>query len=232
MTRRDMTAAPYVGPAEVPASLLTGYQRFRAQLYPQQAALYQRLEEGQRPRQMVIACADSRVDPATIFAVSPGELFVVRNVANLVPPAAGRASRELAAALAFAVNQLEVADIVVIGHGGCGGIAACLALDYAHDHSTDPVADWVREALPSRAEVERDLPHARPAELQRALEHAAIFRSLTNLAGYPSVVAAVGAKRLRLHGAWFSIGEGRLEWLDQRTRRFVTVPAAPDAPEA
>lgn len=221
----------YLGPAEVPAYLQTGYQRFRVQHYPQQAALYRTLEAGQRPRQMVIACADSRVDPATIFAVSPGELFVVRNVANLIPPSASGASRELAAALSFAVNQLQVEDIVVLGHGGCGGIAACLGLDYAHDHSRDPVADWVREALPARAEVERELPHGSPAELQRELEHAAIFRSLTNLAGYPPVVAAVGNRKLRLHGAWFSIGEGRLEWLDQKTRQFVTVPAAPDSNE-
>jgi carbonic anhydrase len=217
----------YLGAAGVPAYLVTGYQRFRAQLYPQQAALYRRLETGQRPRQMVIACADSRVDPATIFAVSPGELFVVRNVANLIPPAEGRASRELAAALAFAVNSLEVRDIVVLGHGGCGGIAACLGLDYSHDHSQDPVADWVREALPARAEVERDLPAGTPPELQRALEHAAIFRSLANLAGYRSVLAAVGNRRLRLHGAWFSIGEGRLEWLEQKSRQFMAVPAFP-----
>lgn len=219
------------GIAGIPAFLLTGYQRFRAELFPRQEALYRRLETGQRPRQMVIACADSRVDPATIFAVSPGELFVVRNVANLIPAAEGRASRELAAAIAFAVNQLEVNDIVVLGHGGCGGIAACLGLDYAHDHAEDPVADWVREALPARAEVERDLPEGTPAQLQRALEHAAISRSLTNLAGYRAVVAAVGNRRLKLHGAWFSIGEGRLEWLDQKTHQFVAVPATPDAAE-
>lgn len=214
--------------AGIPPSLLSGYQRFRADLYPSQAALYQRLETGQRPTQMVIACADSRVDPATIFAVSPGQLFVVRNVANLIPPAEGRASRELAAAIAFAVNQLEVSDIVVLGHGGCGGIVACLELDYSHDHTDDPVADWVREALPARSEVERDLPQGTAQELQRELEHTAIFRSLTNLAGYRSVITAVGNRRLQLHGAWFSIGEGRLEWLDRKTQAFVTVPATPD----
>ncbi|MGF1626304.1 MAG: carbonic anhydrase [Alphaproteobacteria bacterium] len=215
------------GIAGIPPALLSGYQRFRAELFPRQEALYRRLESQQRPRQMVIACADSRVDPATIFAVAPGELFVVRNVANLIPAAEARASRELAAALAFAVNQLEVSDIVVLGHGGCGGIAACLGLDYSRDHSHDPVADWVREALPARAEVERDLPAGSSVELQRALEHAAIYRSLTNLAGYQPVVSAVGNRRLRLHGAWFSIGEGRLEWIDPRTREFITVPAAP-----
>lgn len=214
--------------AGIPPSLLSGYQRFRADLFPSQAALYQRLETGQRPTQMVIACADSRVDPATIFAVSPGQLFVVRNVANLIPAAEARASRELAAAIAFAVDQLKVSDIVVLGHGGCGGIAACLDLDYSHDHTDDPVADWVREALPARSEVERDLPEGSAPELQRALEHAAIFRSLTNLAGYRSVITAVGNRQLQLHGAWFSIGEGQLEWLDQATRTFVAVPATPD----
>ena len=222
----------YLGQAEIPAFLMSGYQRFRAELFPRQESLYRKLETGQRPRQMVIACADSRVDPATIFAVSPGELFVVRNVANLIPAAEGRASRELAAAISFAVNQLEVSDIVVLGHGGCGGIAACLGLDYSHDHTEDPVADWVREALPARAEVERELPAGTPEQLQRELEHAAISRSLTHLAGYRAVVTAVGKRRLRLHGAWFSIGEGRLEWLDQKTRQFIAVPATPDEGES
>ncbi|MEZ5669322.1 MAG: carbonic anhydrase [Alphaproteobacteria bacterium] len=179
---------------------------------------------------MVIACADSRVDPATIFSARPGELFILRNVANLVPSPSGRGSRSLGAALAFAVGTLCVSDIVVMGHGGCGGIAACLQMHDGVDHSADHVAEWMQEALPARHEVDRMHPGAGGDARQRLLEHVAIIHSLANLAAYPPVPTALAAGRLRLHGAWFSIGEGLLEWLDEESGRFVPVPEVAAGP--
>jgi carbonic anhydrase len=116
-------------PASPPSALIDGYKRFRGTRYPKEAARYAGLAEGQQPKTMLIACADSRVDPATIFGVAPGELFIVRNVANLVAPcvAPGASLHGTSAASEFAVNSLGVEDIVVMGHGRCGGIAASLA---------------------------------------------------------------------------------------------------------
>ena len=115
-------------PAEIPAGLAAGYRRFRRERYAAEAERYRALASGQRPRTMVIACADSRADPATIFSAAPGELFVVRNVAALVPPfEEGGGYHGTSAAIEFAVTELAVPDIVVMGHGLCGGIAAALA---------------------------------------------------------------------------------------------------------
>ena len=109
-----------------PTPLLEGYQRFRKDGYPAQRSLYDELAEGQSPHTLIIACSDSRVDPAHIFGASPGDLFVVRNVANLVPPVDCDGGRHgVSAAIEFAVGTLEVQNIVVMGHGQCGGIAAC-----------------------------------------------------------------------------------------------------------
>src|SRR6187549_3459449 len=108
--------------------LLAGYQRFRGSDWRRQRERWAELSEGQSPKVMVIACSDSRVDPAQIFDTSPGEIFVVRNVANLVPPFELDGSRHgVSAALEFAVTQLEVTDIIVLGHGACGGVSAALS---------------------------------------------------------------------------------------------------------
>src|SRR5215510_6090035 len=114
---------------QIPAGLAAGYQRFRRERYRAEAERYRALAKGQRPRTMIIACADSRADPATIFAAAPGELFVVRNVAALVPPfEEGGGYHGTSAAIEFAVSELAVPEIVVMGHGLCGGIAAALSV--------------------------------------------------------------------------------------------------------
>lgn len=190
--------------------LLAGYRRFRATGWPQQRQLFQALaERGQAPRALVLACVDSRVDPATIFDAAPGEMLVVRNVANLVPPYAPDAAYHgTSAALEFGVRVLQVSDLIVLGHGSCGGVRALL--DGAPAGAEDFVAPWMSIASAARARALRcDTPEAR----QECCEHEVVKVSLANLMGFPWIAERVAAGRLRLHGAWFAIHSGRLTLL-------------------
>lgn len=205
--------------------LIEGYRQFRNGAYASQVAAYRRLQDGQRPKTMIIGCSDSRVDPATIFAAGPGELFIVRNVANLVPPFTDDTFHHgTSAALEFAVTGLRVEQIVVMGHGECGGIQACM--DAAHGRPASYfVGPWVEIAAPARDEVLMTRKEASEADQRRALEYAAVMLSLANLKTFPFVREAVSERGLALEGAWFSIGEGALYWLDQENGDFRPVPA-------
>lgn len=199
--------------------LLAGYGRFRTTGYPQQRARYDALRDGQAPKTMIIACSDSRVDPALIFDVGPGEVFVVRNVANLVPPyETGGGRHGVSAALEFAVTQLEVEDIVVMGHGGCGGVAASLAHRFEDAGVGEGffIRHWIDLLDDARDEIEAQ--HV--ANPQRALEEAAVRVSLANLRTFPCIPVREQAGRLRLHGAYFAITDGILHVLDPATDRF------------
>ena len=204
-----------------PEELMIGYRRFRSGRYREQAARYASLGEGQDPDVMVIACCDSRADPAEIFDAAPGELFVVRNVANLVPPMDnGGGLHGVSAAIEFAVTALKVKHIVVMGHGGCGGIAASLS---AADQRPvgEFIAPWVELLDTARDEVLSE----NPKDAQLALEHRGIGQSITNLMTFPFVREAVEAGRLQLHGAWFAIASGRLHWRDSETGTFSIIEA-------
>lgn len=185
--------------------LLDGYARFRETAWPERRALFERLAaQGQRPRTMVIACSDSRVDPAMIFDAGPGELFVARNVANLVPPYQPDGSYHgTSAALEFGVCSLEVQDLIVMGHGLCGGIQALLS-DTAS--MGDFVGPWIHLAERARRQVLAcDAP-----DRQLAGEHAVVRVSLENLQSFPWVARRVAAGTLRLHGAHFDVRSGVL----------------------
>ncbi len=210
-------------PSDTVNELLAGYRRFRNGQYRQQHALYRQLASGQAPRTMVIACADSRVDPAGIFDAAPGELFVVRNVANLVPPLeqTGR-YHGTSAALEFAVVNLGVSNILVMGHGLCGGIAACLA-EVEDQPVGQFISPWVALAAAARDELLASQPQLPPEACHEALEHSAIRHSLRNLRTFPFVEAALDAGRLSLHGAWFSIASGELHWLEPTSGDFAPV---------
>lgn len=191
--------------------LLAGYRRFRAETWPDARARFEDLAaRGQSPRTMVIACSDSRVDPQMIFAAGPGELFVLRNVANLVPPYMPDATfHGTSAAVEFAVRGLKVERIVVMGHALCGGIGALLR--GAPPEAQDFVAGWMTIAQKARAVALRcDTPEAQ----QEACEHEAVRISLRNLMTFPWVAEAVREGRLRLHGAHFGVATGRLMLLD------------------
>jgi carbonic anhydrase len=207
--------------------LIAGYRRFRGSRYREARDLFRQLKDGQQPAVMIIACADSRADPSMIFDAAPGELFVVRNVAALVPPFEESGGYHgVSAAVEFAVTALKVKEIVVMGHGGCGGIAASIAA--AADRPVGRfIAPWVEIAAEARDAVLRDAAIAKP-DWQEAVEHAAVGQSLKNLLTFPFVREARESGRLNLDGAWFSIGKGELHWRNPGNGLF-SVVAAEDA---
>ena len=193
---------------KIPDQLLGGYRRFRSDRFVVEKDRFRQLADGQSPSTMIIACADSRVDPSTIFSAAPGELFVVRNVAALVPPAqVGGGYHGTSAAIEFSVTNLTVSTIVVMGHGMCGGVSACLA---AADSKPvgQFIGSWVELLAPACEQVIETIPSGDMTGRQLLLERLGIQLSMTNLLTYRFVVEAVTAGRLRLHGAWFSIAEG------------------------
>ncbi len=206
------------------AELLEGYKRFRGNAYPRQKARYDELvREGQHPKLMIIGCSDSRVDPAQIFDVDPGEIFVVRNVAALVPPFETTPGYHgVSAAIEYAVQMLEVKQIVVMGHGRCGGCQAALTQSMqAKSHGEGGfIANWVNllEGA-SRTVAAKHGTSGRKAEL--AMEFAAIRQSLANLRSFPWVAEKEAAGTLKLRGAHFSIKEGVLYSLDEDTGEFL-----------
>jgi len=191
--------------------LIEGYRRFRDVAWPDHKTLFERLAaRGQKPETFVVACSDSRVDPQLIFNAGPGELFVSRNVANLVPPYQPDARYHgTSAALEFAVRVLEVKQIVVLGHAQCGGVHAML--QGAPPGAQDFVANWIKIAEPARVEaLAADLTEP---ERQRFCELCCVRLSLTNLRTFPWVAERVAAGELSLHGAYFGVATGRLERL-------------------
>jgi len=193
--------------------LLAGYGRFRTETWEHHRERYLQLaREGQRPRALVIACADSRVDPQSIFDAAPGELFVVRNVANLVPPyMPDSAYHGTSAAIEFAVRGLNVPNLIVLGHGQCGGIH--MLLNGAPDHLTDFVSGWVEIAAPARKAAFACV--GSPAEKQLAAEHAAVQTSLANIHTFPWVEDAIAAGTLKAHGFHFAVATGKLTRLGE-----------------
>jgi len=204
------------------SALLDGYRRFRGEGWSEQRERWAGLAEGQSPKVMVIACSDSRVDPAQIFDARPGEMFVVRNVANLVPPfERDNHYHGVSAALEFAVTQLEVEELVVMGHGFCGGCAAALTgqFDDADHGDGHFIAHWIDMLRGARERIRARHPAlGRQAYLEMELEGVRV--SLGNLRSFPWVAAREAAGRLKLHGAYFAISDGILHVLDEASGEF------------
>ena len=203
-------------------ALLNGYRRFREERWRHERERWEELAEGQTPKVMVIACSDSRVDPATIFDTSPGEMFVVRNIANLVPPfEIGGGRHGVSAALEFAVTQLEVPEIVVMGHGQCGGVHAALSRRFEHAALGEGgfIAHWIDLLDDARDKIVHEHGHGQAAT--RALEEETVRVSLENLRTFPPITERERAGELTLHGAYFAIADGTLHLLDEATGEFV-----------
>ena len=204
------------------SNLIEGYRRFRRDGWKRERSRWSELAEGQSPKLMVIACSDSRVDPAQIFDVKQGEIFVVRNVANLSPPfETAPGHHGVSAALEFAVTQLEVEEIVVLGHGSCGGCAAALTgqFDDADHGAGHFISEWVELLHGARAAV-RARHSTLQAEAFLEMEWEAIKVSLANLRTFPWIAERENAGKLALNGAHFSIAEGRLYVLDEAEENF------------
>ena len=205
-------------------NLLEGYRRFRSKQQGSAQERWQELAEGQSPRAVIVACSDSRADPATIFDTDPGEIFVVRNIANLVPPfETGGGRHGVSAALEFAVTQLEVPEIVIMGHERCGGIHAALTGCF-HDAPVGEggfVAAWMSQIDGPADVIAKD--HGTGEDAQRMLEEVAIRQSLANLRTFPFVSAREKNGTLKLLGCHFSIRDGELWLLDEAEDSFCPV---------
>ena len=202
-------------------ALLEGYSRFRTGAYQEQRRRYDALvDKGQSPGVLVISCSDSRVDPTRIFDAEPGQMFVVRNVANLVPPfVKGDLRNSVGAAVEYAVEHLKVDHIVVLGHAHCGGIKAMLGAAGGQLLQSDFIGNWVSMALDaSRLQLSEKDAQGQPllAPLERLkdnpalVERASVAGSLKNLMTYPWVRERVEAGNLVLHGWWFDLDTGDL----------------------
>ncbi|BBE49629.1 Carbonic anhydrase [Ferriphaselus amnicola] len=205
-----------------PSQLIEGFRRFREQHFAEDDALYRQLViDGQTPKTLVVACCDSRVDPALVLDCAPGDLFVIRNVANLVPPVETRygGRHGTSAALDYAVRTLGVEHIIVLGHAHCGGIRALL-MGGGGQAQESFINSWMRLAEDARTSVLRDLPDA-PLEVQlEACEQRAILGSLNNLMTFDWIRERVERRTLTLHGWYFDIEHGRLLEYNQSTQSF------------
>jgi carbonic anhydrase len=203
-----------------PQRLLDGYRTFTTQRLPTEQNRYRELSErGQSPEVMVIGCCDSRVSPEVIFDAGPGELFVVRNIANLVPVyAPDGGTHGVSAALEYAVSVLRVKHIVVLGHAQCGGIRAFID-KIAPLSPGDFIGRWMSMFI-KPGEVVEQREHETMQDFATRIEKAAVFRSLENLMTFPFVRSAVEGGAMLLHGAYFGVAEGSLFVLDKATKEF------------
>ncbi len=211
--------------------LIAGYRRFRTETWARERDRFEALaERGQNPRALVVACSDSRVDPQMVFSAAPGELFVVRNVANLVPPYQPDAAYHgTSAALEFGVRVLGVEHVIVLGHALCGGVRALL--EGMPPGTEDFVAPWMGIAREARARVFlRCDPASDDEARQEAGEQEMVRLSLENLMTFPWIREAVEAGRLRLHGGHFGIRSGRLSMLNEAGNFVPVGDAAPAGP--
>jgi carbonic anhydrase len=207
----------------LPKRLIEGYRSFRSgRLQTEQTRYRELAESGQSPEVMVIGCCDSRVSPEVIFDARPGELFVVRNVANLVPPYAPDAGLHgVSAALEFAIESLKVKHIVVLGHAHCGGVRA-FASDAAPLSPGDFIGKWMALMSPAAERVGARGSLSQAAYLER-LEQASIANSLDNLMTFPRIRQLVARGELKLYGAYFGIATGQLSAREQSTDTFKPV---------
>ena len=196
--------------------LMSGYRNFRETYFRDNKDFIQDLmAQGQAPKALMIACSDSRIDPSLKFGVEPGEMFIVRNVANLVPPFAPDSNAHgTSAALEFAVQALGVEHVIVMGHARCGGIKALMTQPQAGDF----VAAWMKIAMPARERALKKDPN--PDTAQRCCEHEAVKVSLENLLTFPWVKEAVDAGKLQTHGWYFDLETGTLFTLNKATGEF------------
>jgi carbonic anhydrase len=208
-----------------PDHLADRYRRFKFRHFAPNQDHYEHLvDHGQSPEVMLVSCCDSRVDPETIFSAMPGELFVVRNVANLVPPyeTTGR-YHGVSAALEFAALNLRVKHIIVMGHSACGGVRACMEHDAAKQTEAAFIRNWMSLLDDAKARVmSRSSGEGLPA-LREALEQEGVRVSLQNLRTFPCIQILEGKGRIALHGAYFDIAAGSLSVLNQGTNEFVQV---------
>lgn len=208
----------------LPHTLLAGYGRYLQKGFARHKETHEQLAiYGQKPEVMVISCCDSRVTPEGIFNVGPGELFVLRNVANLVPPYETDAGHHgTSAAIEYAVTALNVKHIVVMGHAQCGGVLAFRENANAEKLQGDFIGRWIKLLEPAAISM-ACMPIDKTDDPQLAMEYAGVRQSMKNLRTFPFVASALKVQQIELHGAWFDIGSGELRMMDEDTEKFETI---------
>ena len=209
------------------ADFVAGFERFRAKHFADDTALFARLRQGQNPSALVISCCDSRADPGMLLGAGPGDIFVVRNVANLVPPYGdGSQMPGIRADIEFAVKSLNVEHIIILGHSGCGGIRALMDGEGITSDNFEFIGKWVGIARPVRERVLREMADRPEAEQIRACEHGAIAQTLENLMTFPWIRERVERGKLELHGWYFDIDAGDLLGYSPQHNHFVSLAPA------
>lgn len=200
--------------------LRAGHARYKSYRLPDYRPLFRKLaDRGQNPRALVIACSDSRVDPSLLFDQDPGDLFVVRNVANVVPPyEPGAGYHGTSAALEFAVKGLEIADILVMGHAHCGGVQALMDMTDGAPNVGEFIGPWMSIAQPAAESAKNELDNHRSRNVRT--EQAVVRLSLDNLRSFPWVTERLKNGSLALHGFYFDVKDGSVLWLNPETDLF------------
>lgn len=204
------------------ARMLKGYREFKTGMHEGSREKYENLvHEGQHPGAAVIACSDSRVDPAFVFRAEPGDIFMIRNVANLVPPMEeGGTFHGTSAALEYAVLGLNVPNIVVLGHAHCGGVKAMIDGEAMTEAGYSFVPGWVSTLSAAHRRALATMPDATDEEIARVCERNAVLVSLENLTTFPWIRERMAAKTLKLHGWYFDLETAGLEIYDAAAGRF------------
>jgi len=200
--------------------MMAGFRRFRERFFKEEHSFYDRLSTvGQNPKTLMIACSDSRVDPAILFSTSPGEIFVIRNIANLVPPCESSIGfHGVSSAIEFAVVNLKVENIVVLGHRQCGGILALFKPENVRHEGF--VQQWMKIADDAKQKVLTRLPHGDTDTLCRECERESIITSLDNLKTFPFITEAMQTRHMQLFGIYFDLELGQLWNYDDTSRSF------------
>jgi len=201
--------------------LYKGVHRFSEGYYKKKKAFFKKLEQGQSPSVLFITCADSRIDPNLVTNSNPGELFIVRNVGNIIPPYSAISDKNsIAAAIEFAIVILNIRDIIVCGHSDCGAMKAIYKEELFFENMPH-LKNWIAFSLP----VKDALKNEKKEELQRKTEELNILYQLKNLTTYPIVVNLLEKKELRLYGWYYEIGTGKIYELDPETKNFKPIKA-------
>jgi len=203
---------------------LDGYQKFKKEYFKDNKKLFSELAEGQEPHSMVITCSDSRVSPSRILSSTPGELFIARNIGNIVPPYEVTKGATQSA-IEYAVNALHIENIIILGHSSCG---ACAHL--YHEKSEDDehvelshVEEWLTLASPAKHNALMEYMHHPERNRAEITEKNNILLSIQRLMTYPYIVEALEAKKLEIHGWWYNVGTGELEIYDYGEKEFKKV---------
>jgi carbonic anhydrase len=214
------------------SKVIEGYRHFSEEIYPEHRELFDELRDKQNPQVLFITCADSRIDPSLITHTVPGELFICRNIGNIIP-AYGEMVGGVSAVVEYAVVGLKVTEIIVCGHSDCGAMKALKNPDAPSLEAMPTVKAWLRNAQAALGVVRATAPEATGDQMLRALTQENVLLQLQHLRTHPGVAAGLATGKLRLHGWIYNIGEGRVDALDEATRQFrpiEEVAADPDKP--